>query len=121
MDYLQFERIMLNKQIGYIGGRPSQYAPGGYRWGLYRVSKKYRRKKDHKKKEKSQREEWREWSGINRDKAKANMWTRRWKRRLKKQSSRNHRMAERMAIASEDFDSLSRRSGKEAADPWSWD
>lgn len=125
MDYDQFERILLGKEDYYRYSRKSSKYPFRGRGSHYCDINWYRvlqgfTYNGQPKKTKSEKQYWREHSGINKDKKKAT-WSCKWKKSFKNANKRKHRQLERASISNERYDRLHRRTYKQAENPWSWD
>ncbi len=99
-----------------------------YRWsrvnaGLYREGTSYRKNTLHEKKEASQKQIWREVSGINRDKRKGRSWKSNRRNIARKAANGSYRQWCRKMILKENFDAFSKGNDdwKLIHDPWDWD
>ena len=98
------------------------------KWGFsYRFSyvrSKYRRKSSHKKKSRiSNKQIWREYKQISRDKAKHGSWFSGPPRWMKRMCNKKHRQWERREIHHERYENLgpARWKRKDIFDRWLWD
>ena len=104
-------------------------SPKYYPWGAnceYRGHTKYVKDIEHSEKEPDPKEDWREASGVYRDKAKSggrgsNCHQNSAKTYWKTKAARQHRRWARKKIKSENYDAFWGEEYKEFADPRKWD
>ena len=132
MDFLQFERVLLNKETRYSEGR--FYTPWWQRphrrWTRayshncppeeWRVLRGFFFN-GHPKKDKTPtpQKDWRRQKKFTKDKRRRRRAP--WKRDTKSFSASKHRALERQCISAGTIDMLARNSYKRAENPWSWD
>ena len=123
-SFQEFGRILLDTHKTYSHGKYRNRVSYNYWFSKnyqYRVSPHFVFRGEQKK-EKSARTEWREYSGIVRDKRKGYLHHRHHgKKDLKFFTKRKHRQFERAALSSGNYDVLHNKTWKTMEDYWNWD